>query len=198
MSLSIEPAGKGKYNQAYLEEIFLIWYTQERLVPNKLITHLEDLGWDQVPAIATIRIWMTEHKWRERADIMDAQVRALVEQGAMDDKVQMLLRHTENSLELQNHGLNYLRDEGINSDTVAVRAIQMGMEQERIARFIPDALAKIESMNNAQLVDKVSKLLAKVSPEDLPSISEAFKSDKKEDIIEGEFVETEENDEDRD
>ena len=77
----------------------------------------------------------------------------------------------------------------IDNDRTALGAIKTGVEIERNARGIPDALLKIAEMRDEELGDVVSKLLAKVNPDEALKFTGVINITEKPDTVDAEFKE---------
>ena len=177
---------------SYIEECFLIWYKHGRPAMAEVIKFIppEELSGDTV-RYQTLNVWAKHFAWYERADVLDAEVSRLVEIQAINEKVQMLQRQAKLGEMLQDKGKEYFDTHVIDNDRTALGAIKTGVEIERNARGIPDALMKIAEMRDEELGDVVSKLLAKINPDEALKFTGVINITEKPDTVDAEFKEEE-------
>lgn len=148
------------YTQTYREQIFIIWWKAGRPNISKLfnIIPLNDDG--EKPSKGTLKNWI-EQDFTPKADEMDLEFYARVEDEAMEEKAQMLQQHADIGLEMRDMAVKYLREheEELNANS-AIRLLIEGVRIERDSRGLPDALRKIASKTNDELLGDLQRLLA--------------------------------------
>ncbi len=111
-----------------------------------------------LPSESVLDIWIAS--WRERAAILDEQVRLQMDAQMVKEKVEMLNRHADTGVQMQNLGLNYLEEHPDESNSsTAVRLLVEGINIEQGSRGIGTALKKMMNMDNSELVDEISAIL---------------------------------------
>ena len=183
------------YTDDYREACFLIWYKNGRPSLRKLapIVPISSVG--KRASEWALRTWYKKDEWKKRADGMDAEVSREINKEAIEEKILMLKRHADAAGSLVRLGLDYLENHDIDKAADAIRAISVGIEQERAARGMPIALNEMEKWTTEQLVGFVEKQLSNETPL-LPDESEEGSDEKSDDsdpvddpdIIEGEVT----------
>jgi hypothetical protein len=181
------------YTSDYKEACFLIWYKNgcpslRKLAP---IVPISSVG--KRATEWALRTWYKKDEWKKRADGMDAEVSREINKEAIEEKILMLKRHADAAGHLVKLGLDYLDNHDIDKAADAIRAITVGIEQERAARGMPIALNEMEKLTTEQLVRYVEKQMTTETPL-LPDESGEESDEKSDDasgdpeIIEGEVT----------
>ena len=190
----IKISTRNAYSMDYVERCFLLWYKLGRPSATELMKHIPpDLETGDTVHYQMLTKWPTVYAWNERADVLDAEVSRQIEIQAINEKVEMLRRQADLGKMLQDAGAEYFETHAIDSDRTALGAIKTGVEIERNARGIPDALLKIAELKDEELGDIVGKLLSKINPDEALRMTGSIVET---DTVEAEFVEKEEEVED--
>lgn len=149
------------FSQPYIEKAFRIWYNHGKPSAKMLMKYITaDMDeWGRVPNWSTVEGWL-ENYFVPRANELDAEVKRQLDALVVKEKVEMLKRHAEVGLQMQNMSIEYLnehRDEI--SAPAAVRMLVEGIRIERESRGIPAALDKIRDMNDEELMDEIKQLV---------------------------------------
>ena len=189
----LEKVDLSLYTADYKEACFLIWYKNgcpslRKLAP---IIPISSVGGRATEW--ALRAWYKKDEWKKRADGMDAEVSREINKEAIEEKILMLKRHADAAGRLVRLGLDYLDNHGIDKSADAIRAIAVGVEQERAARGMPIALNEMEKWTTEQLVGYIEKQLSNETPL-LPDESAEGSDEKSDDssgdpdIVEGEVM----------
>lgn len=146
-----------KYTSHYKEQAFWIWYNAGRCSAPKLILKLPELE-GQVPNPSTAGKWIGE--WRERADDLDQQAKDQFTAEVIETKVEMLRRHAKLGKDLQNVAWEWIvkhKDELTAS--AVVRLIKDGYEMERESVGVPEALEKMLSVSDDELIKQIEEAI---------------------------------------
>lgn len=129
------------------------------------------------PNINTVRTWMTNYGWEERADALDAQMSLQLEKEAIQERIDNLKAAAAQGKALMDKGATYLKDNDNpfkDNPSAAVRAIVAGAEMQFKYSGAASHLATIAQMSDAQIQKEVLRLLGKnenevitVEPEDV-------------------------------
>lgn len=164
------------FPQVYIEKVFRIWYNHGKPSAKQLVKFIPaDLDeWGRTPNWSTVESWL-EDFFVPRANELDEEVKRQLDSLIIKEKVEMLKRHAEVGVQMQNMSIEYLnehRDEI--SAPAAVRLLVEGIRIERESRGIPAALDKIRDMNDEELMDEIKQLVtgAGVKLEDIDASSE--------------------------
>jgi hypothetical protein len=145
----------------YIEKVFYIWYNHGKPSAKMLIPYIPaDLDeWGRVPNWSTVESWL-EDFFVPRANALDAEVKAKLDALLISEKVDMLKRHADVGLKMQDMAIQYLNE---NRDEIsapaAVRLLVEGIRIERESRGIPAALDKMMNMSDEELTDELKKLM---------------------------------------
>jgi hypothetical protein len=189
--LGIKISNSNAYSMDYVEKCFLLWYKLGRPSATELMKHVSaDEASGETVHYAMLTKWPTKFAWNERADVLDAEVSRQIEIQAINEKVEMLRRQADLGKMLQDAGAEYFDTHPIDSDRVALGAIKTGVEIERNARGIPDALLKIAELKDEELGDIVGKLLAKINPDEALRMTGSIIEKDVEETVDAEFSDT--------
>lgn len=160
------------------------WYKAGR--PSNPSTILEVAPEDEYgrkPGNQLIPDWRREMMWDVWADALDARAEAIVDDDLVNERVLMLKAQASRGKELQEQGIEYLRNSGHDTSASAVRAIVQGAELERTSRGISERIVKLHKMSDEALTMEAQKLLSKA--EDSGEILD-LSEDAIEDVSDGE------------
>lgn len=147
------------YSNDYKERVFWIWYEAGRIGVAKLLVKLSELEYENIPVAGTLQEWINDG-WRDRADELDQQIRDRFSKEVIETKVEMLKRHSSVGRELQEIGLDWLRDNRESLTPSAVtRLIKDGYEIERASVGVPEALTKMLSVSDDELKKQIEAAL---------------------------------------
>ena len=188
-SQTLEKIDPDYFTADYKEACFLIWYKNGRPSLRKLSKILPVSSVGRPASEWALRTWYKSEEWKKRADGMDAEVSREINKEAIEEKILMLKRHADAAGRLVQMGLKYLDENDIVKAADAIRAISVGIEQERAARGMPIALNEMEKLTTEQLVRYVEKQMSTSTPL-LPDESEEESDDVSTDpdIVEGEVT----------
>lgn len=148
------------YTQNYQDTCKHVWYANNRCEITVLRQRIpEENG--RRPNLSMLNKWRVELMWDFWADLMDSKALEIAEENLIIQKANMLKRHAEKALQLQDEAMAYLLEEGFDSSASAVNAIIKGAELERTSRGIGDAIIKMAQMTNDELKDEILKLVAR-------------------------------------
>jgi hypothetical protein len=185
----LEKVDPDYYTPDYREACFLIWYKNGRPSLRKLAPILPIASVGKRATEWALRAWYKKDEWKKRADGMDSEVSREMNKEAIEEKILMLKRHADAAGRLVKLDLDYLDNHNIDKSADAIRAISVGIEQERAARGMPIALNEMEKWTTDQLVSYIEKQLSTETPP-LPGESEEGEGDPADDpnIVEGEVI----------
>lgn len=164
------------FSQPYIEKVFRIWYEHGKPSAKKLMQYisadLDEFG--RIPNWSTVEKWL-EETFVPRANELDEEIKRRLDSMVVAEKVEMLKRHAEIGVQMQNVSIEYLNEHKDEiSAPAAVRMLVEGIRIERESRGIPAALDKIRDMNDEELMDEIKQIVtgAGVKLEDLDAPSE--------------------------
>lgn len=151
------------YSQAYIEKCFVAWYsagcpTKEMF--NKILP-VDEYG--RIPHPDVVKKFMEMYDWRARADLLNVEVAKQIEQRAVEVRVEMLNRQAELGKELQQKGIDYLREHEFEKAGEALKAVISGAELEKASRGLPDSILQVAKMKDDDLLTTLNTLLGKAS-----------------------------------
>lgn len=166
-----------KFSDHYREELFLLWYKEGKPSLTVLRNIMPKSKTGHLPTVPVLQQWARDNDWRDRADKMDEEVRQELEAKAIAVKVEMLERHAGVGEELQEIGLDYIREHADEiKPSTAVRMIVEGIRIEEGSRGIGTAFKQAVEMSDEDLTTRVEDLLLKSKVEILP-IEDGKKTD---------------------
>lgn len=157
--------GTKAFNAHYREKVFYIWYNQGRPSGSYLINHIspELDERKRIPTVSLLKKWIAS-EFNIRAKELDDAVKRELDNRLIAEKVEMLKRHAELGLQMQDMAINFLNE---NVDTLsapaAVRMLVEGVRIERESRGIPAAIDKMMNMSDEQLMKEVQGLITEGS-----------------------------------
>ena len=154
--------GSESFNPDIREKVFYIWYNNGRpgfLKTKSLIKeHLPDA---EMPNDWSLKEWITD--FNARAFDLDQRVHEEVEAMVIAEKVQMMKRHAEIGLLMQNKALVYLEHATDITSAVAVRLLVEGLRVERESRGIPEAIEKMSKLTDEEILNEIKQLMTSTS-----------------------------------
>jgi hypothetical protein len=151
------------YSEKYIDQCFYTWFDGDRTVGNALIDKLPENEEGKKPGIFTVKRWVEEKGWVERADALDAEVSIQVEKSVIQKRVEMYEKHAKLADELITMGREFLQKQvdggGLKTENAALRAIELGFQTERVSVGVSDMVRKIGEMTPDQLDNELRKLL---------------------------------------
>jgi hypothetical protein len=151
------------YSEKFIDQCFYVYYDSDRTVGNALIDKLPENEEGKKPGIFTVKRWVEEKGWIERADALDAEVSIQVEKSVIQKRVEMYEKHAKLADELITMGREFLQKQvdggGLKTENAALRAIELGFQTERVSVGVSDMVRKIGEMTPDQLDNELRKLL---------------------------------------
>ena len=148
-----------KFNEDYVEDLFYLWYSRGKPTLAKFWNMIPEDEEGNKPSRGTIASsWFPA--WKDRAAILDEEVRLKMDAEVIAEKVEMLNRHAETGVRMQDMGLDYLVEhkEDLGTNT-AVRLLIEGISIEQNSRGIGTALKKMMNMDDRELMEEIAGIL---------------------------------------
>jgi len=156
-----------KFADNFREKCFIDWYNAGK-PPMASFMHMvktDDQG--DTPSKQTLDVWLRK-EWRDRADILDEEVKIQLSSKLIAEKVEMLKRHAVVGKKMQDIALDYLDDPNIQeklSPNSALRLLVEGLKTERISVGMPDVLEEVMTKTDEELLEDITKLITEGSSE---------------------------------
>lgn len=152
------------YTEQYKELIFYTWIeTGDRTFGKLLLDKIPENENGNKPNLISIKKWAEDNGWMERADALDAQTSLEMDRAVIDKRVEMYKKHADVGEELITMGREFLKKQGenggIKTENAALRALELGMQTERVSVGVADMVRKIGEMTPDQLDRELQKLL---------------------------------------
>ena len=146
------------FSKTYKESLFNLWYERGKPGQKFLWNMIREDDDGNKPTHHTLQAWIAG--WRERAFMLDEQVSLQMDAQMVKEKVEMLNRHAETGVVMQEMGIEYLKEhkDELNANT-AVRLLVEGINIEKDSRGIGTALKKMMNMEDSELVDEITAIL---------------------------------------
>lgn len=161
------------FDDRYVEACFYAWYSNghPKMQPHnggrimKLIPSTAD---GRRPSYSTLKKWMLNLDWSQRADVLDAQVSIQLDKQVVKERVKTLQELAAAGEKLMTIGMEYLEREDPFNDNpaAAVRAIIAGAGMKFQYSGAADRLAQISDMNDKQIEKEILMLLGKENEDD--------------------------------
>lgn len=148
------------FSEEYKNDVFMVWYRAGKPTMFTLLNIIPETVDGRKPARTTLRDWITV--FNQKAEVLDQAVRDEMNNRMILEKIEMLNRHAEVAVEMQEKSLKYLRSKksDLNS-AAAVRMLVDGIRIEKESRGIPRILSKMAGMSDDDLLKEAEKLLLK-------------------------------------
>lgn len=147
------------YSPTYHTDLFYLWYNNQK--PNAKLLHQmipEEWG-EKKPTQGTLVEWINK-EFVPKSRKMDAEFKAQMEGEIVRRKVEMLHRHSEVGRKMQNKAMAFIDsiDPEDLGEHAAVRMLVEGIRIERDSVGLPEALEKLISQSDEELLDRVMKI----------------------------------------
>ncbi|MHA2248674.1 MAG: hypothetical protein ACXADY_27260 [Candidatus Hodarchaeales archaeon] len=115
--------------------------------------------YDRRPARNALTSWVKG--WREKAKVLDKEMELGIVEEQVAAKVEMLDRHARTGKVIQGHALKWLEDHKDElTPQSAVRLLQVGVEMEMNSVGIPEALKKMQKLDDESLLSEISSIIS--------------------------------------
>lgn len=147
-----------RFSNTYKHDRFLDWYKLGKPPVNDFLIQLPLDEFGKRPSRGQLQAWMV--KWKKQADILDREMELGVVEQQVAAKIEMLDRHAETGKEIQKISLDWLREhkEELTPQS-AVKLLQVGVEIERESVGIPEALKKMQRLNDDDLLKEITSII---------------------------------------
>ena len=147
------------FSDDYKYQTFLLWYNSGRPGGKKLRQMIPANWGEEIPTSNTLHLWVNGEKFQSQAEELDKQVSIELESRLVKEKVEMLSRHADLGIYMQDMAVDYLKsNESSLSANAAVRLLIEGVRIERESKGIPQALEKMMNKTDAELLEEVKSL----------------------------------------
>ena len=147
------------FTDAYKYETYLLWYNSGK--PNSADLRLmipEAMG-DRTPSVQSLGVWIKE-RFTPYAEQMDREVSEQLEARLIKEKIEMLSRHANLGTTMQDIGMEYIdQNKDSLTSSAAVRLLIEGVRIERDSRGMPQAIEKLMSQTDAELLAEVQDIV---------------------------------------
>lgn len=153
---------RSKFPPGYIDQVFAVWYSAGKPSASNLYRSVPEYEFNQEkPSLIMLKTWMKDSEWVDRTELLDSESRAKLNEKLILSKVEMLERHGEIGREMQRLSLDWLRD-GDNdlSAGTAVRMLVDGITIEQEVAGIPEALKKMLSLSDEDLIKEIAQSIA--------------------------------------
>jgi DNA-directed RNA polymerase beta' subunit len=114
---------------------------------------------DNKPTATTVHGWIKSERFQNQAESLDRSVADEIEARMVKEKVEMLKRHADVGFEIQNMAIDEIRKKKDDlSSNALVRLLIEGIRIERESRGVPQAIEKMVSKTDEELLEEVRKL----------------------------------------
>lgn len=160
-----------EFPDEYVESVFYMWYEGGRKESITFLNTVPTAPDGRILKKPTLAHWVRSRGWIERADALDAEASRSLDELVIERRRKMYEEQVRVADDLVKKGMEYLNAEGkgIQTDSTAIRAIDLGLATQRISTGMAEAYVKISKMSDDQLNQALQKLLGtnKVENEDM-------------------------------
>ena len=160
MPKTIEAFGK-----EYREACFYSWYSAG--CPTTIKASIPEDENGKKPTNSTLKRWSRDDGWRERADAMDAQLSVAVDTEIIERKKQDYIELSETGRGLIKGAVDYLKEEGFDSASAAVRAIGLGADMVAKYSRAAEMIDSVTGKTDGQIEKEIMRLLGKNANSDV-------------------------------
>ena len=147
------------FSEDYKYQVFLLWYNNGKPSSQSVWNMIPESWGDNKPQAATIHGWLKSERFQDQARMLDESISKEIEGRMVKEKVEMLSRHADLGVEMQDQAIAYLRSHKDElSSNAAVRLLVEGIRVERESRGIPQAIEKMINKTDEQLLEEIKEL----------------------------------------
>jgi hypothetical protein len=106
------------------------------------------------------------YDWDVQADMVDSQAITKFQDQLAGERAEMMQRHAATAIDLQNKALEYLKENDFENTSVALRALELGLDTERASRGLRGGVVNIFNMGDDQLSKELEGMLNRLSAKD--------------------------------
>jgi hypothetical protein len=161
------------FTDDYKEKCFIHWYNSGKPPASTYMINAAPDENGRIPSHQTLIKWTRD--WRERAELLDQEVRKQLEAKLIAEKAEMLKRHAVVGKKMQDIALEYLDDDEILDKLTpnsALRLLVEGLKTERISVGMPDVLEEVMTRTDEELLENITKLITDGSSEFILDVDE--------------------------
>lgn len=147
------------YSDQYIENTFYLWHRGGRKISQKFANSLPEDEKGQRPTFKTIEKWRDRFGWIDRADKLDADISSALQEKVIDERIEMYEEHTALANTLIEKAKTFLAEHPIEEMKDALKAIELGIEIQRVSVGQAEFGRRLLSMSNEQLGKELNKLL---------------------------------------
>lgn len=173
------------YSEIYIDKLFYEWYKAGRpkLQSNSKKSLMNIIPPDESgrkPNRETVRKWMNEHGWHERADALDAKMSMQLDNEAIKQKSDLYKEISDIGKDTMLRGYKFIEENGFDSSAAALRAIFGGADL--VAKFgnAAEILVSIGAMSDDQVRREIERL-SRMSDDEIINAEEVETEDEEED-----------------
>lgn len=160
------------YSATYKRICFHVWYSNGRVPMTKLQHLVDPTETGDSPNEVTLGKWRKENDWDERADEMDEDAAIQIQKKLIDDKVKILEEHARLGKKLRLKAIDLIEDIPFEKPHEAMRLLEIATGLEADSVGLSGILQNIRDMDDAEVKDKLSRLLKKGRLDDINLIDE--------------------------
>lgn len=162
--MSISNKNIDEFDKEYREQCFYSWYSAG--CPVNMRQAVPENSNGKKPTGTTLKRWARDDGWRARADAMDAELSIKIDTEIIERKKQDYLEMSNAGREMMKKALDYLKTDGFDTASAAVRAVIGGADMmakySRAVEMIDAVLGKTD----AQIQKEIYRLLGKTTADD--------------------------------
>ena len=156
-----------KFPPGYVENLFSLWYMAGKPSISSFYSLIpEEPNIKERPPITTVSDWLRRDEWKQKTELLDAEVSKAMQEKYLAATVEMFERHADIGREMQTIAVDWLRKhkDELGPGT-AVRLLVEGVNMEQDTASIPEMLKKLKSMDDEKLLNEIQTYLTELPSE---------------------------------
>lgn len=153
-----------QFSPEYKRELFHAWVRAGEPPIKLFYKNIKPDSTGRLPTYRTLIAWLADDEFAGELEEIKEQVDQQLRAETVNAKVKAIERHAETGQTLQKFGMDWLREHlGELTATTALRAIALGYEMELASVGVPEALKKIFSKSDDDLMKEIAELAAETT-----------------------------------
>ena len=150
--------GAVEYTESYIEYVFNAWYSAGCPSWNSMRDKLDADEYGRVPHVVYLRQWAANRGWYERKDAIMTKAQLQMEDALALQTVEMWKRQAMQAAEVSDKAFKYIIENGFDSSSSAIRALEWAHEEERKTLGAESFLAAIKDSSSHDLIKTIRQL----------------------------------------
>lgn len=146
-----------KFPDDYVQNVFTVWYSSNKPALSDLRNLIPEYK-GKKPTLSVLDGWIKE-RFVPKAFMLDEEAAERLDRDLVAVKVEMMQRHVQLSQEMQDLGIGYLRNEGVDDAKTAVRLLVEGINIENKNAGIAEIVRRMQDWSDEKVLDELRKAI---------------------------------------